>query len=164
MWRTGPRYQGLGSQPSSASVQCQKCLERGHWTYQCKKDRSYRSRPSRTQQLKKPLKLYQPELPKELQDKKGLADKILKKKKKERKRRGSYSSSSESSSDSSSESDSVVAAVVAAAAEVVVEAQVLRAEVASAHRVVPVEALQETEEGEEGEEARVHILNDEEEV
>jgi ABC-type ATPase with predicted acetyltransferase domain len=41
-------------------------------------------RPTRTQQLKKPLKLYEPEIPEELLDKKGLADKILKRKEKER--------------------------------------------------------------------------------
>ena len=46
-------------------------------------------------------------------------------------------------------------------AAVVVEAQVLIVEVVSAHRAVPVEALQGTEEGEE---ALVHILNDAEEV
>jgi hypothetical protein len=34
--------------------------------------------------LKKPIKLYEPELPKELQEGHGLADRILKKKEKER--------------------------------------------------------------------------------
>lgn len=64
-------------------------------TYECKKDRSYKVRPTRTQQLKKPIKLYQPELPKELQDKRGLADEILKRKEKERsknKKRSRYKS------------------------------------------------------------------------
>lgn len=41
-------------------------------------------RPTRTQQLKKPIKLYQPEIPEEIQDKRGLADRILKKKQQER--------------------------------------------------------------------------------
>lgn len=52
-------------------------------------------RPTRTQQLKKPIKLYKPELPKELQDKRGLADEILKRKEKERsknKKRSRYKS------------------------------------------------------------------------
>lgn len=34
--------------------QCQKCFESGHWTYECKNERVYISRPSRTQQLKNP--------------------------------------------------------------------------------------------------------------
>ncbi|KAF1807567.1 zinc knuckle-domain-containing protein [Mucor lusitanicus] len=86
MYRTGPRYQA-SSKKASTSTQCQRCLEHGHWTYECKKDRSYKVRPTRTQQLKKPIKLYQPELPKELQDKRGLADQILKRKEKERSRK-----------------------------------------------------------------------------
>ncbi|KAG6545782.1 hypothetical protein Mapa_012743 [Marchantia paleacea] len=36
------------------SQQCQKCLEIGHWTFDCKNERVYVSRPSRTQQLKNP--------------------------------------------------------------------------------------------------------------
>ena len=34
------------------TMQCQKCLEIGHWTYQCKKARVYSHRPSRTAILK----------------------------------------------------------------------------------------------------------------
>nr|GMD84707.1 zinc finger CCHC domain-containing protein 10-like [Ipomoea batatas]GMD89290.1 zinc finger CCHC domain-containing protein 10-like [Ipomoea batatas]GME10782.1 zinc finger CCHC domain-containing protein 10-like [Ipomoea batatas] len=37
-----------------AASQCQKCFETGHWTYECKNERVYISRPSRTQQLKNP--------------------------------------------------------------------------------------------------------------
>ncbi|CAO3654756.1 unnamed protein product [Mucor hiemalis] len=110
MYRTGPRYNN-SAKKAATTTQCQKCLEHGHWTYECKKDRSYRVRPTRTQQLKKPIKLYEPELPEELQDnRQGLAAKILKKKEKERhskkKRSRSYSSSSDSSSSSSSGSSS----------------------------------------------------------
>ncbi|KAL2608144.1 hypothetical protein R1flu_026717 [Riccia fluitans] len=36
------------------SQKCQKCLQIGHWTYDCKNDRTYLSRPSRTQLLKNP--------------------------------------------------------------------------------------------------------------
>ncbi|KAJ4960329.1 hypothetical protein NE237_020239 [Protea cynaroides] len=36
------------------SSQCQKCFQTGHWTYECKNERVYISRPSRTQQLKNP--------------------------------------------------------------------------------------------------------------
>ncbi|XP_075476431.1 uncharacterized protein LOC142517843 [Primulina tabacum] len=37
-----------------AASQCQKCFQSGHWTYECKNERVYISRPSRTQQLKNP--------------------------------------------------------------------------------------------------------------
>ncbi|KAM7279785.1 hypothetical protein ACFE04_006919 [Oxalis oulophora] len=37
-----------------AASQCQKCLQTGHWTYECKNERVYISRPSRSQQLKNP--------------------------------------------------------------------------------------------------------------
>ncbi|RRT74140.1 hypothetical protein B296_00024125 [Ensete ventricosum] len=41
------------SSPGGTS-QCQKCYQVGHWTYECKNERVYISRPSRTQQLKNP--------------------------------------------------------------------------------------------------------------
>ncbi|KAG2231355.1 hypothetical protein INT48_006567 [Thamnidium elegans] len=69
MYRTGPKFAN-SSKKASIATQCQKCLEHGHWTYECKKERSYKVRPTRTQQLKKPIKLYAPELPEELQDNK----------------------------------------------------------------------------------------------
>ncbi|XP_077218910.1 zinc knuckle (CCHC-type) family protein [Tasmannia lanceolata] len=37
-----------------SSSQCQKCFQPGHWTFECKNERVYISRPSRTQQLKNP--------------------------------------------------------------------------------------------------------------
>lgn len=36
---------------ASSDVVCQKCLEKGHWTYQCKNEAAYRTRPSRTKEL-----------------------------------------------------------------------------------------------------------------
>jgi hypothetical protein len=33
---------------------CQKCLQIGHWTYECKGKAVYKKRPSRTQQLADP--------------------------------------------------------------------------------------------------------------
>ncbi|XP_058817496.1 zinc finger CCHC domain-containing protein 10 [Topomyia yanbarensis] len=36
-------------------IRCQKCLEFGHWSYQCKGKRKYVHRSSRTQVLKKNL-------------------------------------------------------------------------------------------------------------
>ncbi|OWM71129.1 zinc finger CCHC domain-containing protein 10 [Punica granatum] len=38
----------------AGSAQCQKCYQSGHWTYECKNERVYISRPSRTQMLKNP--------------------------------------------------------------------------------------------------------------
>ncbi|EEY70243.1 uncharacterized protein PITG_19536 [Phytophthora infestans T30-4] len=123
---------GLGSSSSSSvAAMCQKCLRRGHWTYECKNGAVYVQRPSRSQQLRNP-KLRQPfnkEMPPELliqeevklkaEKSKKLKLHIAKSKKKEtssgsrsllrRKRRSSVSSgssSSDSSSSDSSDSDS----------------------------------------------------------
>lgn len=38
----------------SAGLVCQRCLQTGHWTYECKNAPVYKSRPTRTQQLKQP--------------------------------------------------------------------------------------------------------------
>eukprot|EP01025_Chloroclados_australasicus_P008333 TRINITY_DN1291_c0_g2_i1.p1 TRINITY_DN1291_c0_g2~~TRINITY_DN1291_c0_g2_i1.p1 ORF type:complete len:334 (-),score=43.47 TRINITY_DN1291_c0_g2_i1:799-1800(-) len=49
------RYKTYGQGKKDATNQiCQKCLKKGHWTYECKGERAYISRPSRTQQLKNP--------------------------------------------------------------------------------------------------------------
>lgn len=37
-------------------VRCQKCLEMGHWTYECTGKRKYVHRPTRTTEMKKRLK------------------------------------------------------------------------------------------------------------
>lgn len=52
-------YRGRGGsrQSTPANVQCQKCLKRGHYSYQCNaalQERPYKARPSRTQQLLNP--------------------------------------------------------------------------------------------------------------
>ncbi|KAJ0232292.1 hypothetical protein HA466_0291620 [Hirschfeldia incana] len=44
----------VGGGGGGGSSQCQKCFQTGHWTYECKNERVYVSRPSRTQQLKDP--------------------------------------------------------------------------------------------------------------
>lgn len=49
-YRKQPTYPPQG-------VRCQKCLEYGHWSYECKGKRKYLHRSSRTQQLKKRLKV-----------------------------------------------------------------------------------------------------------
>lgn len=38
-------------------MRCQKCLEFGHWSYECKGKRKYLHRSSRTVQLKRALKI-----------------------------------------------------------------------------------------------------------
>ena len=50
--RLGERKDLKTSTPTATN--CQKCFQPGHWTYECKNERVYISRPSRTQQLKNP--------------------------------------------------------------------------------------------------------------
>lgn len=52
-WFTAARVFSL---KTSATVQCQKCQEKGHWTYECTNERKYLYRPSRTKEMKKDLK------------------------------------------------------------------------------------------------------------
>ena len=72
---------------SLRQIKCQKCLQTGHLVFQCEaEERPYVSRPSRSQQLKKPIVLKR--IKKEvLVDRKGLADKILKEAEEERSRK-----------------------------------------------------------------------------
>jgi hypothetical protein len=83
------RRPGAGRSKASTDTLCQKCLQRGHYSYECKastQERPYQSRPSRTQQLLNPkLKpKLTTEVPEDLLRKKGVADEILKKKELER--------------------------------------------------------------------------------
>ncbi|KAM0669212.1 hypothetical protein ACQRIU_002774 [Beauveria bassiana] len=85
-YRSGP------SRSTPANVQCQKCLKRGHYSYECKttaQERPYVSRPSRTQQLRNPKLI--PKLtndaPNPLEKKKGAADEELARQESERERR-----------------------------------------------------------------------------
>ncbi|KAL9527114.1 hypothetical protein SMMN14_09368 [Sphaerulina musiva] len=51
------RYRFGGPSKATATTLCQKCLKRGHYTYECtsaQQDRPYTSRPSRSQQLSNP--------------------------------------------------------------------------------------------------------------
>ncbi|KAK3378282.1 zinc knuckle-domain-containing protein [Podospora didyma] len=80
------------SKATLANVQCQKCLKRGHYSYECKappQERPYVPRPSRTQQLFNPklLPKLSNEVPDGLQRKKGVADEELAKKEAERARK-----------------------------------------------------------------------------
>lgn len=45
---------------SGTAGQCQRCLQAGHWTYECKNEAVYISRPSRSQQLKNPGLMVKP--------------------------------------------------------------------------------------------------------
>nr|XP_013801319.1 PREDICTED: zinc finger CCHC domain-containing protein 10 [Apteryx mantelli mantelli] len=85
-------------------VRCQKCLEFGHWTYECTGKRKYLHRPSRTAQLAKVLKEKEKQLL--LQQSTGESTTERKTKKKRSKSVTSSSSSSSASSASDSSSDS----------------------------------------------------------
>jgi len=81
-------YTSSASNPrATPSTVCQKCLGRGHFTYQCKKSRPYVSRPSRSQLLEND-KLREKEkerrkeilsegIPEEFRNKTGVADALL---------------------------------------------------------------------------------------
>ncbi|KAK9894191.1 hypothetical protein P389DRAFT_174214 [Cystobasidium minutum MCA 4210] len=109
------------SGPQDASgVRCQKCLKLGHWSYDCKNQQVYKSRPSRTQQLLKPKKAKDGpsvQVPAEfggsgqsvtssapLAIESGLASKILEDKQKERRKKRARSASTSSSDSSASDS------------------------------------------------------------
>jgi hypothetical protein len=99
------RRPGTGRSKASSDTLCQKCLKKGHYSYECKataQERPYQSRPSRTQQLLNPkLKpKLTTEVPEDLLRKKGVADEILKKKEAERSGRSKRSRSRSSSADS----------------------------------------------------------------
>ncbi|KAI2778446.1 zinc knuckle-domain-containing protein [Daldinia loculata] len=83
MYRRGP------PKSTPTSVQCQKCLKRGHYSYECKattQERPYVSRPSRTQQLFNPklVPKLASDTPDALQKQKGVADEELAKREAER--------------------------------------------------------------------------------
>uniref|UniRef100_A0A672RKV0 Zinc finger CCHC domain-containing protein 10-like n=2 Tax=Sinocyclocheilus grahami TaxID=75366 RepID=A0A672RKV0_SINGR len=80
-------------------VRCQKCLEYGHWSYECSGKRKYLYRPSRTAELKKRLK------DKENNPSDDLGAGIIPRSEKKTKKKRSSSSSSSGSSDSSSSSN-----------------------------------------------------------
>ncbi|KAF2235203.1 hypothetical protein EV356DRAFT_130847 [Viridothelium virens] len=71
-----------GASKATSSTVCQKCLKRGHYSYECKatpQDRPYAARPSRTQQLMNPKLVPQltSDVPNELNRKIGVADEHL---------------------------------------------------------------------------------------
>ncbi|XP_054272237.1 zinc finger CCHC domain-containing protein 10-like [Macrosteles quadrilineatus] len=85
-------------------AKCQKCLERGHWTYECKGKRKIVMRDSRMTILNKRMKMVE-QMQNGLVQNVGEEQKHAKQKKK-KKEESSSDSSSDSSSSSSSSSDS----------------------------------------------------------
>ncbi|KAM4653082.1 zinc finger CCHC domain-containing protein 10 isoform 1-T1 [Amazona ochrocephala] len=86
-------------------VRCQKCLEFGHWTYECTGKRKYLHRPSRTAQLAKILKEKEKQLLLQQSTGESTAEKKTKKKRSKSVTSSSSSSSASSASDSSSDSE-----------------------------------------------------------
>ncbi|KAL4877181.1 zinc knuckle-domain-containing protein [Aspergillus karnatakaensis] len=81
-----------GPTKASPSTLCQKCLKRGHYSYECKataQERPYLARPSRTQQLQNPK--LRPQLTTEVPDHgvrtKGTADALVAQREEERRRK-----------------------------------------------------------------------------
>jgi hypothetical protein len=89
-------------------IRCQKCLEYGHWSYECKGQRKYLHRSSRTHQLRKRMKLCEEKaaLKNSLDSKSKGADKKKSKTESSSNSDSSSSSSTDSSSGSSSSTDS----------------------------------------------------------
>ncbi|RZC39478.1 zf-CCHC 3 domain containing protein [Asbolus verrucosus] len=89
-------------------VRCQKCLEYGHWSYECKGQRKYLHRSSRTQILKKRLKLSEEKAAavKNAVDSKGKTGTDAKNKTDDSSSSDSDSSDSSTTSSSSSDSES----------------------------------------------------------
>ncbi|KAF8798934.1 hypothetical protein BYT27DRAFT_7228197 [Phlegmacium glaucopus] len=92
MSKYAPHGRSTNQPRATSSTVCQKCLGRGHFTYECKNSRPYVTRPSRTQQLENPKLLAKlraegkpsVEVPEEFKKPVGTANKILEAKEKER--------------------------------------------------------------------------------
>eukprot|EP00891_Asterochloris_glomerata_P000387 jgi/Astpho2/387/Aster-x0437 len=92
---------------AAANAVCQRCLQKGHFTFQCKNQAVYHVRPSRTQQLLNPKVRRHYLAPSELLDEdKPRQAKTTKKRRRDKSSSSSSSSDSSSSDDSSSSSDS----------------------------------------------------------
>mmetsp|Transcript_9711 Transcript_9711/g.35571 ORF Transcript_9711/g.35571 Transcript_9711/m.35571 type:complete len:219 (-) Transcript_9711:137-793(-) len=103
-------------QKGPGTQQCQKCLQIGHWTYECKNERAYVARPSRTKQMKDPsLRRFHnpndqpPPMPGSKEEKEIIRKELqrqIESKRAAKKRNRSPTPSGSSSSDSESDSDS----------------------------------------------------------
>ncbi|KAK8168159.1 zinc knuckle-domain-containing protein [Phyllosticta citrichinensis] len=81
-----------GRSKAAPSTTCQKCLKKGHYSYECKvttQERPYLARPSRTQQLFNPKLMPQltSDVPNDLLRRKGVVDEVLAKQSEERGRK-----------------------------------------------------------------------------
>lgn len=91
-YRNAPKLGGSNSNRATATTLCQKCLGRGHYSFDCKasaQERPYIPRPSRTQQLLNPelMPKLSSENPNELLRKEGVADELLATREEERGRK-----------------------------------------------------------------------------
>eukprot|EP00095_Tigriopus_kingsejongensis_P005209 maker-scaffold408_size180710-snap-gene-0.40 protein:Tk05209 transcript:maker-scaffold408_size180710-snap-gene-0.40-mRNA-1 annotation:"zinc finger cchc domain-containing protein 10" len=75
------------SEPPTETIRCQKCLQFGHWTYECQNDRKYLHRDSRTVALKRKLKEVEQEEKRKLEIN-SLTDATGQKTKKKKKQKG----------------------------------------------------------------------------
>ncbi|CAA2959832.1 zinc finger CCHC domain-containing protein 10-like [Olea europaea var. sylvestris] len=91
-----------------AASQCQKCFQTGHWTYECKNERVYLSRPSRSQQLKNPKLRMKPSISYDFDNPDIRAEKNVKHEKKSKRKHKSDTESDKDSEASVFESDSAV--------------------------------------------------------
>lgn len=95
-----------GAAANPGNQMCQKCYKTGHWTFECKNERVYISRPSRSQQLKNPkLRPRHMDASELLDGDLKESDKVSKKSSKSS-RKKKYESESEDDSDSSDGSGS----------------------------------------------------------
>ncbi|KAF5452272.1 hypothetical protein F2P56_027291 [Juglans regia] len=111
--RLGERKDLKASMSTVAGVasQCQKCFQSGHWTYECKNERVYISRPSRTQQLKNPKLRMKVSISYDLDNPDVKEEKAEKSSKKSKRKHRSYSDSSSGSEASVFETDSGASSV-----------------------------------------------------
>ncbi|KAI2701321.1 hypothetical protein CBS147332_7923 [Penicillium roqueforti] len=91
-YRNAPKLGGSNSNRATATTLCQKCLGRGHYSFDCKasaQERPYVPRPSRTQQLLNPelMPKLSSENPNEFLRKEGVADELLATREEERGRK-----------------------------------------------------------------------------
>ncbi|KAF8555234.1 hypothetical protein OG21DRAFT_1411151 [Imleria badia] len=102
MSKFAPHRKSYNNPRVASTTVCQKCLQTGHFIYECKSARPYVSRPSRTEMLENPKVLAKlkaegkpsVEVPEEFKKKSGTANLILEAKEKEREKQKTTGSDS----------------------------------------------------------------------
>ncbi|XP_077121977.1 zinc finger CCHC domain-containing protein 10 isoform X1 [Ranitomeya variabilis] len=94
------------AEANKQNVRCQKCLEMGHWSYECTGKRKYLYRPSRTVELKRTLKEKEARLLLGQSSGNSIQEAKMRKKRSKSVTSSSSSSSSSNSSDIEPSSDS----------------------------------------------------------